>query len=148
MVLANRVAALIVVVMLVLLTGPVDAARVKQKNSHTVTGKVMSKTSGVSGAHVHVMHHHKSRTTTSTGAKAATTTKRATTAKPKATRTHKATGTMTGSNGSFRLTHRHSGSITLVAHKKGVGSGHATVASSANAKNVVISLHKHHHHHA
>lgn len=96
----------------------------------------------VAGAHVHVAHHHARHAAT---AAAAT---KARTVKPKTARAHAHHGIMSAANGTFSMKHRKTGTITLVAHKKHEGTGHARVAVGAATANVTIRIVKHHHHHS
>jgi len=123
---------------LIMLNGSADAARTKTA-SHTINGIVVNhKSKPVAGAHVHVQHHHAHHAAAAAVA--------AKPAKPKGAHAHH--GIVTAANGSFSMKHR-TGRLTLVAHKKHEGTGHArvNVGSKATA-NVTIRLHKHHHHHS
>jgi hypothetical protein len=52
---------------------------------------------------------------------------------------------MSKADGTFHMTHRHGGVVTLIAHKKGVGTGHAKAKAGST---VTIKIHKHHRHHS
>ena len=138
MMMLTRNAAIVSMIGLLLsLTGSADAARIKAKakQSHVIHGLVVSgKNKPVRGARVHVAHHHKKAAVGKAVAKG----------KAKAHAHH---GIVSASDGTFTMKHHHAGTITLEAHKKGVGSGHARVKVGKSA-NVTIRLGKHHHHHS
>jgi hypothetical protein len=141
MILTKNAAIVSMAAFLIALTGPVDAARPKAKqnnNNAMIHGMVTHKGKPVAGAHVHVVHHSAHRAKVG---KAAVAVK----AKPKVAAAGVHHGTMSAANGTFAMKHHHHNAmVTLVAHKKHVGSGHARAAAGAN---VTIRLHKHHHHH-
>lgn len=112
-------------------------AKGKKGAKDSVSGTVVHGKSGkgVEGAHVHVKHKHKSHSKSSTP-----------TAPKNKGAAKKHSGVTTGKGGSFTLKTSGSGKHTIVAHKKGVGSGHASV--SGKSSGVTIKLHKHHHSHS
>jgi len=145
---ARNAAAFSMVGLLIALTAPADAARpIAKRNAataHTIHGIVVNQHSKpVAGAHVHLEHHRRHTTAAAAAAKTAQP------AKPKVARAHAHHGIVSAANGTFSMKHRRTGAITLVAHKKNEGTGHARVTVGSNtAANVTIRLHKHHHHHS
>jgi hypothetical protein len=110
----------------------------------TVNGVVVGhRGHGVSGAtvkvakHKHRKHKHKKKKHKKHKGK-----KAAVHAGHHAAHTAVAHGTTSGSKGHFTI--HTNGAATLVAHKRGVGSGRASAAGGG----VTIMLHKHHHHHS
>lgn len=155
MLLSKRIAHVLIAAFLLQTASPLDAAKAKNANGVTIHGMVMHKKKGVGRAHVHLYRHHKRRSTLAVAnpnvinTKAAAKVQVNAKAQPKVAGAKTHHGVMTAADGSFKMTHRHAGTVLLVAHKKHVGKGHARVHLGKNGSaSVMIRLHKHHHHHS
>jgi len=128
------------------LAAKTGAARKHHQAKVAITGTVVDHHgTAVAGARVHFAHHRKHRAHGSTTQPATPTVKKHKTSGTHA-KTHHA-GVLTKTDGTFQLHARRAGTHHLVAHKKGVGHGHAKVTvTGTQATTVVIKLHHKHHH--